>query len=52
MLWRKALSTIGGNKRKGQELSPNFRGEITRAVKAGLSKYEVNKLFKILYKTV
>ena len=52
MLRRKALSTINCNRRKGQELSSNLRGEITGAVKAGLSKYAVDKLFKIPRKTV
>ena len=52
MLRRKALSTIDGNRRKGQELSPNLRGEITGAVKAGLSNGEAGKLFKIDRETV
>lgn len=52
MLRRKALSTIDGNRRRGQELSPNLRGEITGAVKAGLSNGEAGKLFQIDRETV
>jgi hypothetical protein len=52
MLRRKALSVIDGNRRKGHELDPNLRGEITGAAEAGLSNGVVGKLFEIDRETV